>query len=324
MRSTNFIMQWEQTNEHYTPHIGNKGESPMTDTVNDQAVPTMPTFPEFANVEGRRIWSKGYTHYKKSLQKVNGRFLRFGDHSTRLICDYLPRHIHLFFDYLQADGISENTINHYGAMISSVFQHATKAELISHSPRFTWREHKDSARPLYYTPEQIKAIDAYFGDSNPDEAYMRHMFTIGNQTGMRLGEVLSIKPTNLEQIVIEGKPTNWVHLPTTKSGKERYVPLNLKALEALRKLDCKPAKNFEHTRFYKSLGRMREVVLGGDSRYCYHTTRHTFATVAANDLNYQTEIIGLSMGHRSLETTRKYIKPVPANLMALAVGMMGK
>ena len=283
--------------------------------------PATVTFGAFANAEGRRIWPKGNTHYKKSLQKVNNKFVPFSDNATRSISDYLPSHIHQFFDHLEADGLSDNTINHYGAMLSSVFTHAAKAELITHAPKFTWREHTDNSRPLYYTPEQLASIEAYFSDDFPSEVYMRHMFIIGSQTGMRLGEVLSINASSLETLQVNGKQTHWVHLPTTKNGKERFVPLNERSLASIQALDCKPAKGFEHTRFYRSLNRMRNAVLGGDPRYCFHTTRHTFATVAANDLNIQSEIIGLSMGHRSVETTRKYIKPVPATLIALAAGM---
>ena len=69
---------------------------------------------------------------------------------------------------------------------------------------------------------------------------------------------------------------------------------------------------------------MRRAVLNDDSRYTFHTTRHTCATTLANSGAYNTDIIGKFLGHRDLNTTRKYIKTAPETLRSMAELMRGK
>ena len=119
---------------------------------------------------------------------------------------------------------------------------------------------------------------------------------IGHQTGMRLGEILSV---NLHSIEKDDKGNDWIYLPETKNGDDRAVPVNAKTYAALAALDFLPARHFEHTRFYRAWGRMRADVLHNDPRYVFHTLRHTAATKMANDLKANSAVIGLMLGHRS-------------------------
>jgi integrase len=69
---------------------------------------------------------------------------------------------------------------------------------------------------------------------------------------------------------------------------------------------------------------MRRAVLNGDTRYTFHTTRHTCATTLANSGAYNTDLIGRFLGHRDLNTTRKYIKTAPETLRSMAELMRGE
>lgn len=269
-----------------------------------------PTFLEFTIQEQSRLWSGTEDHRKKSVVKA-AKFANFGQNADRPLPDYRPAHIHAFFDHLEAQGLSANTINHYGAMVAKVFRQAAREGLIEAAPVFTWKAVKGNKRPLYYTPDQLSQIDAYFNDDHP-QAYMRHFCTIAAQTGMRLGEILKINPQTL--VDVDGKPC--VYLETTKNGDERLVPLTGQARAAVKALGDNPARHWTHRSFYDGLKGMRCRLFNGDSRYCFHTFRHTAAThLAAADRS--TAMIALLLGHKSEATTRKYIKPKPSALRGL-------
>ena len=269
------------------------------------------TFGAFAHFEADRLWHG--VHLRTSLSKVD-RFAAFEDYSSRLITDYLPSHIHSYFEHLIAKGLKPNTVNHHGAMIGKVFKHAAREEVIRHVPRFTWMTVEGTARPLYYTREQLDAMEAYFHDGHP-QAYMRHLIIIGYNTGMRRGEMMQINRKTLHR---DEHGHQWVYLEKTKNGSDRYVPINGKALSSIRALwQQSPDYMFAHDRFYNAWGDMRRRVLGNDKRYTFHTLRHTCATNLANDLNAQTEVVGAVLGHKCLTTTRKYIKVKPMKLQEI-------
>jgi integrase len=275
-----------------------------------------PTFLQFTLDQSHLIWRGD--HLRKSEAKAH-KFDAFADFSTRPISDFKPRDIHAFFDHLNKQGLSDNTVNHYAAMLTKVFGHAVKEEVITHAPKFTWRQIEQVPRPLYFTQDQLEAIEAYFREST-DDKWLEHFVIIGHQTGMRLGEICQITP---DKIVTDDDGHTWIYLAKTKNGHDRWVPVNKRTRAALRALDDNCTGYFEHTKFYRAWGRMRRDVLKGDTRYVFHTLRHTAATVMANDLKANTAVIGILLGHRSEKTTRKYIKAKPSALQQLAAQMAG-
>lgn len=275
----------------------------------------MITFAAFMNQEADRLWRGD--HKRRSIAKGE-KFAAFADHSTRHIGDFKPSDIHAFFDSLTAQGLSDNTVNHYAAMLTKVFKQAVKEEVITHAPQFTWKTVENTQRPLYFTKAQLERVEAWFRGSN--EPWVEHFVVIGHQTGMRLGEICQVAPHSITE---DDNGDTWIHLEKTKNGEERFVPVNARAYSALEALgfDCRGF--FEHTRFYRTWGAMRKDILGNDSRYVFHTLRHTAATVMANDLKANTAVIGMLLGHKSEKTTRKYIKAKPSALQALAAQMAG-
>ena len=273
----------------------------------------MITFATFVTNEAHRLWHGD--HLKRSVTKAQ-KFHDFGDHAQRHIGDFKPSDIHAFFDHLSAQGLSDNTVNHYAAMLTKVFKHAVKEEVITHAPQFTWKRVEHEQRPLYFTKAQLSAMEQWFKHS--DEPWMQHFVVLGHQTGMRLGEICQIAPHSVTE---DENGDIWIHLPKTKNGTERFVPVNPRAYSALEALSFDCRGYFEHTRFYRTWGAMRKDILRNDKRYVFHTLRHTAATVMANDLKANTAVIGLLLGHKSEKTTRKYIKAKPSALQALAAQM---
>jgi integrase len=86
----------------------------------------------------------------------------------------------------------------------------------------------------YFTPEQVDQVVEYFRNSKKHN-WMAPMVLIAANTGMRVGEILSIGPNTIFDNT-KGKP--YVHLMYTKNGDGRYVYLNAKARQALRELNA--------------------------------------------------------------------------------------
>ena len=267
-------------------------------------------FQTFVSQEAQRLWDGD--HLKRSLAKA-AMFSNFKDFGSRPIDSFKPHHIHSFFDMLGESGRSNNTINHYAACLTKVFTQAMEAELITHTPKFTWKKIKGSMRPLYYTAEQLLAMEAYF-DEHSKHWWMRHFIIIGAETGMRLGEILTLVPSSISSGDSGGI---WAHLETTKNGVERYVPINKRVRGALHELNDHPAIHWNEHAFYRAWGPMRARLLHNDNRYVFHTLRHTCATRLANDFKANSAIIGMMLGHKCEATTRKYIKSKPEALQAL-------
>jgi integrase len=113
--------------------------------------------------------------------------------------------------------MSNNTANHYAAMIIKVFKQAYKNQDIERVPDFTWKRVKNAHRMSYFTPEQVDQVVKYFRNSEKHN-WMAPMLLIAADTGMRVGEIPSISPNTLFHNT-EGKP--YVHLMYTKNGDER-------------------------------------------------------------------------------------------------------
>ena len=263
------------------------------------------TFLEYAENEAVRMWNG--KHKIRSL-KMAEKFDAFSDFGTRPITKFKPRDIHNFLDYLTDDcNLTNNTANHYAAMIIKVFKQAYKNQDIERIPNFTWKKVQNAHRMSYFTPEQVDQIVEYFQKA-PKHNWMAPMVVIAANTGMRVGEILSVSPNNIFENM-EGKP--YVHLQYTKNGDDRYVYLNAKARAALRELDDCPKSYYIMYNFYAAWKCLRRDVLGCDNRFVFHSLRHTFATRLANEFRLNNTVIAKIMGHRSLVTTSKYVKLMP-------------
>jgi hypothetical protein len=98
------------------------------------------TFLELVHTDAKLIWD-GEAHRARSITKAE-RFAAFEDFESRCITAFKPSHIHRFFDHLAECGLSNNTINHYGAMVVKVMGWACNEEFITHVPKFKYRKVK--------------------------------------------------------------------------------------------------------------------------------------------------------------------------------------
>lgn len=268
----------------------------------------MITLQEFCNSNASRLWHG--RHLKESQSRVL-KFCAFGDHPVRTIDQYKPADIYAFGDYMVSNGSSPNTVNHYFAAISTLFNLAVDMEILAAAPKIKWHRIR-SGRPRYMTKDELDHLDYRFryAEDSWTRRKMPYLCIIAVNTGMRLGEILKITPGDIQEM--DG--STWVYLSSTKNGDDRWVPLNDKAKVALEALGNTPGEKFTHRRFYNAWDMARSKIARGDETFVFHVLRHTAASTMANDLGVNTILIGQILGHRNVATTAKYVHAKPKAL----------
>jgi integrase len=133
------------------------------------------------------------------------------------------------------------------------------------------------------------------------------------ETAMRRGELLQLEWSNVD---LEARTA---HLPMTKNGWARTVPLSSKAVNVLRELPRSidgvviPLKPLTlHAAF------RRACLRAGIANFHWHDLRHTAITRLADKLPNVIELAAVS-GHRNLAMLKRYYHPSPTEL-ALKLG----
>ena len=268
------------------------------------------TLADFVATHSRIIWGRG-AHEKKSLAKM-ARFCSFQEYGKQRLDSFDPQHLYEFMSHLETTptprkphGCSPATTNRYVACLSSVFKHAEEMRLIDHAPKVNFRKiskHEQHKR-RFLSDRELDALLGYLAGLPEDYRFVREFVIIGINTGMRLGEIRSLDPDNIEH----DKNGAWLVLERTKNGDDRRVPANELVLEALAKLDNRPALHFREHPFYDAMRAARQAIAPNDETFVFHSLRHTAASTMANDLQINTILIARLLGHKSLKTTEGYV-----------------
>lgn len=130
------------------------------------------------------------------------------------------------------------------------------------------------------------------------------MFNIGITTGMRLSEILRVRRRN---VVLIGNDVRHIHLAETKNGESRNVPLSEEAFDSFEELNWNAETMFIEGAHYYAWNKIRDDICNGDKAAVFHCTRHTAATVMANEMNINHLLIGAMLGHKDPSSTMKYV-----------------
>lgn len=134
-------------------------------------------------------------------------------------------------------------------------------------------------------------------------------FCLGIETAMRKGEMLSLTWGNVH---LEKR---WLHLPITKNGEARDVPLSSAAVALLRLLGQRPSDALVIPANYGSMcARFREARKAvGLETIRFHDARREAITRMSKKLANVLELSAVS-GHKSLTVLKGYYRPDAADL----------
>jgi len=213
--------------------------------------------------------------------------------------------------------VSKSTVNRSLNTLKSLFNKAVQWGKLSDNPAKTIKKFKENSQRLrFLEKEEISRLMQHC------TGHIRPIVIIALNTGMRKGEILSLK---WEQVDIQHKV---IHLFDTKNSERRDIPLNPNVLSALVALTrhqtsqyvfCdKTGKPFRNVRksFFTAVKKADIINLH------FHDLRHTFASqlvMAGVDLNTVRELLG----HKSLEMTLRYSHLSPNHKMQAVETLAG-
>jgi integrase len=174
---------------------------------------------------------------------------------------------------------------------------------------------ENNHRLRFLTDIEIEALLKACDDLKTHSPHLRPLVETALLTGMRRGELLSLK---WEQI-----RNGFIYLTETKSGKARQIPINERLADVLREVrrgsqlksphvfcDSRGNRFYEVKRSYASACRR-----AGIEDFTFHGLRHTFAShLAMNGIGLKA--IQELLGHADLTMTMRYAHLSPGHLQA--------
>ncbi len=260
------------------------------------------------------------------------RYARYADSSLKPMNSIFKHYIEEFWQTFDLMSITAEQVQNfenwlfderklsssYVSRIMKIFQailgKCQKLQLLDRVPEFP-RIVTDSNRTRFLSPDEARLILDLLQEMSP---LWHDIVLLTLNTGMRLGEVVSLKGENVDPV------NRIIILLKTKNGKKRVIPLNDEALAVCRKY-CRraneylfesPVKKGMHIQksshlFIKAL--KKTTINKGYSdrhRICFHSLRHTFASWLVQE-GVRLEIVSDLLGHSSVVTSQRYAHLAP-------------
>ena len=271
-------------------------------------------------------WERRWQHDKgaASLRVKLGKLIRLAGHVPASQINH-----EWCFQFLESLTISETnptrlkpaTKNRYKSMISTAFTEAHAKDPSVRVPKLpSWDENNIKERYLERDEERriLDHFTVYYAPGDVAGTYLRDLFIVLLDTGMRASEALVTLTYN--RLTPSPESAKFIHLPhgMTKNGKGRQVPLTNRAREAVLSMLASPLHGTQNS---NNMGKQFKNLMDrlGIEEVTLHTLRHTCASrlVQGGVKLYE---VSHWLGHRSMETTRRYAHLEPDALMgALSV-----
>lgn len=291
------------------------GEDPSAEKKESQSVPTFAEFIEqryLPYVKGyKKSWNSDVSYLNNQILPVLGKKY-LGEIAKKDIID--------FHHGLRAKGYKPGTCNRSLILLRYAFNLAIRWEIpgIKANPTkdVPLFDDHDGKRDRFLTQEEThRLFEAVQQSSNPMLQYIITMLIL---TGARKREVLDCRWEDLDL-----DKRQW-RIPTTKSGRPRYVPLSNGVITLLANVPhddrcpyvfANPKTKKPYCAFFHSWDTARK--LAGLSEVRIHDLRHSFASFLVNAGRSLYEVQRI-LGHSQLRTTARYSHLSQDTLVAAA------
>ncbi len=237
-------------------------------------------------------------------------FKRLKDLYSKPVNKIKPVDIEAFKTYLKTQNLKNSSINRYLEILSKMFNLAIDNKELTENPvSKAGMLREDNIDPRFLSADEerrlYKSIDKF-------APYLRPIVTIALQTGMRRGEILNLKWTDIKD--------GYIQLLETKSGNSRNIPTSTTLLNALKFIPkvseyvfINPKTNKPYTDIKKSWHKVLNKA--NIENFRFHDLRHTVATRMV-EKGIDLLVVKDILGHTMIETTMRYAHPVPERVQA--------
>jgi integrase len=221
-----------------------------------------------------------------------------GDLATKSIYDFKPADIVRWRNKRILEVKSSTALREF-AVYSSIFTYAQKELFLIEDNVWSkvTKPTKGKPRDQRITPEYVeRLLTGFKWDKNTKPIRVMHyvawtiLFAL--ETAMRKGEILQITRSNIKG--------DFIHLPMTKNGDSRNVPLSNEAKRLLSLIpeDQEIIVPVQEKSFRRTWYRVREEV--GLSEINFHDTRHEAITRMVRVRKLPVEILAKITGHKTI------------------------
>lgn len=204
-----------------------------------------------------------------------------------------PTDVELFRNHLEDLGLKPATRNRYLADLRRIGNWGKEHDLVHAWPRIKIQS-EDNRRRFRVTPEMERGLLAI---AEPDA---RDLIILALDTGLRLGELLSLRAADIEQNLILIRGT------VAKSGKGRQVPLaTSRSREVIQRRSSVPGLLFPRTRSAYRGAWERARATAGIPHIVFHDLRAEYASRLVG-LGVPLSHVRDLLGHSSIVVTERY------------------
>jgi len=245
---------------------------------------------ELHSKPNNRSWMKSDVHNLTALKKFfSGRYLY---QITPMLVEK--------FKAQRIKKVAPATVNRNLACLKCMFNKAIQWGKVSSNPVKHVKLFKENNKRLRYLERE--EIVKLLANCNK---YLRAIVVVALNTGMRKGEILSLKWQDIDF------RRGIIYIINSKNNERREIPINEKVKTALIRTKKHPDSAFV---FCKTDGEpfgdikksfLKALEKSGIIKFRFHDLRHTFAShlvMSGVDLNTVREL----MGHKSIEMTLRY------------------
>ncbi len=252
---------------------------------------------------------KSLMAYKADIKN----FLKYTESSI----DIKKEEIESYIEYLNSKKVKQSSIMRRVSALRQFFAFLCDEKIISQNPMIEIHlKNKNKPLPKVVSEEEIKLLLSYFEKkSNPKLHAMLHILY---GAGLRVSELVSLTK---DSVIYDEESKRYVLLVYGKGNKERIVPLNDLAIDAIRVhlrninekfksnqyLFPSYAKEGHITRqgFAKLLKELALEVGIPTKKISPHVIRHAFAT---HLLSHGADLLSIQklLGHKDISTTQIY------------------
>jgi integrase len=254
---------------------------------------------------------KGFKQEAYRLNKIIREFKDFRIHQIKSM------HIASYRDRMLNKGFAPASVLNEVSMISQVFEISIKEwgiPLACNPCRNIKKPKVNNQRSRRLTNEEEALLLHYASKSKA--VLLPHLITLALETGMRLGELLSL---TWNHVYLDRR---FAYLPDTKNGTSRSVPLSSKAIQEFGNIKRHPDNNrifwtWTHNRAVQNVWQ-RICMKAGIENLHFHDLRHEATTRLSSKLPNILELSSVT-GHKDLRMLKRYYHP-KAEEIAMKLG----